>query len=538
MLRLGIILVVIVSTAMSAFAEEVAWPSDPTIRLNAQIAACERGDPAVCLQAAAALGRRGTRDRMGHTPASLRARATTLLDEQCTADNGGSCFEYGRVLAKRGDSKTSAVKIARGCELGSGDACTYLAARTKNVRRSKELLERACTLDSAHACESIATSIEKTNPARALELHQKACAGSDATGCIKSGQHKQRAGDAAGAFADYDSACELELVARVTAADVAVCDTAGTLASDATKARELFQSACDAGYAAACIHLGERIARGVGGERDWGAGRALVKDGCKRAHDTACKSLASLEKDRPDWTCNTPEECSKHCDEQLWPACRRLVELDGRDDDNFLASDLLAAACTNGDAIGCRMRGDLETSFSVALPHYRSACKLHDAAACAYVRFDRARIGSARDVGAMRAACKTDRAACALYGLAIAHKDLTRAQNIWREACDQHVGVACRYLAETFDEITSDPDAMVELVLGGLQPGYGTCDCDGTSGQLTSKQADEANRRLDEAQRLLRLGCAAGDTRSCEGTLGPDRVEEPPQNAVRVPAWE
>lgn len=534
MVRLVAVLVVL-SAAATARADDVSWPSDPDTRISAQIGACGRGDAAVCLEAATALGRRGIASRLGYTPTSLRARATKLLDEQCTAGTATSCFEQGRQLANRGDV-TGIAKVARGCELGSGEACTYLAAREKNAQRVMELLERACTLENAHACEAVAEKIEKKDPGRASELHRTACAGNDATGCIKSGEQKRVAGDKAGAFTDFESACEIELAVRGTSTDVAICDTAGMLATDAAKARELFKSACDADDAVACVHLGERIARGEGGERDWGAGLALMKDGCKRAHDAACKTLADFAKHPPDWACSTKDECSKHCDEQLWPACRRFVELDGQDPGD--ATHWLELACTGGDPIGCRLLGDAAESFKSALPPYRKACKLRDATACTYVHLDRALHGSTSDVAALRGACASDLSTCALYGLAIARKDRKRATTVWREACDHDVGVACRYLARTFDENSrSGLDAMIDLVLGGPTTGFGTCDCENPT-QLTKKQADDANHRFDEAQRLLLLGCAAGDAMSCEDTLGPDRIETPPAHPVVVPVWE
>ena len=193
---------VLLAAAVSARADDVTWPSDPDTRITAQIAACKQGNAAVCLEAASTLGRRGIGSRLGDTPASLRALATRLLDEQCTAGGADSCYEQGRLLAKRGDVVTGTKKLERGCELGSGAACAYLAGRAKNARRSMELVERACTLDDAHACESLAEKIAKKDPVRANELHRKACAGSDANGCIASGLQQRASGAKAGAFRD------------------------------------------------------------------------------------------------------------------------------------------------------------------------------------------------------------------------------------------------------------------------------------------------------------------------------------------------
>jgi TPR repeat protein len=534
MVRLVAVLVVLVA-AGKVRADELVWPTDPEVRINAQIAACGQGQAAVCLEVAAELGRRGITSRAGYTPASLRARATKLLDEQCAAGTAASCFEHGRFLANRGDVATGIAKMKRGCELGSGAACVYLASREKKAKRVMELLERACTLDNAHGCEAVAAKIENKDPSRASTLRRKACDGGDATACSKTAAQKRAAGDKAGAFADFESACELKLTARADGAELAACDHAGSLATDAARARELFKSACDAGHAPACIHLGERVARGEGGERDWGAGLALVADGCKRTRDTRCKPLADLKKHPPDWQCSTYEQCRTHCEEQLWPACRRIVELDKEEVD----AEWLARACTGGDAIGCRMLGDADSSFKTALPHYQKACKLRDATACRYAQLGRALGGSKADVALLRSACGTDRATCALYGLAIARKDKQQAAKVLREACDHKVGVACRYLARTFDgSSSSGTDAMIELVIGAPQAGGATCDCESAPPQRSRKEADDDQQRYDESQRLLRLGCAAGDALSCEDTRGPDRVETPPARPVVLPAWQ
>ena len=203
---------------------------------------------------------------------------------------------------------------------------------------------------------------------------------------------------------------------------------------------------------------------------------------------------------------------------------------------------LLEQACSGGDAVGCRMRGDASTKFGDALPWYRLGCKLRDASACGYIQFARA-LQTTSDAGRMRSACAKDRSECPLYGIAIAKRDPKRAAKVWREACDARVGVACRFLARTFDPMSpSEDDVMIELVLGRTWSGYGVCGCEESSGPdgHTQQQADDENRRRAESGRLLRLGCAAGDVRSCArpSDPDPDRVTHPLPVALALPAWE
>jgi TPR repeat protein len=527
-----IVLVSLPLLATAARADDDGWPADRDARITAQIAACEGDQPAICFEVAGAMDSLHIATRLGHTPADLRAHGEATLAAQCTAGHADACAAHGRFLAAHGDSGADA-ELERGCDLGDASACVERAAHARPGARAP-LLMRACELGDGAACEAIAATTR--DPARALALHRKACDGGDAHGCAHAGAHDRAAGDRARAFGEFSSACDLAIDGRFHGDDVAACDDAGALADDAAKARELFQRACDADYPLACEHLGERIARGLGGARDWGAGLAMIADGCARAGDHACRALASVKAHPPDPRCDTTDACEALCQEQIWGACRRLVELQGPDPET---NEWLENACNDHDARGCVMRGDMSDAFTDALPWYRRGCALHDATACGYVAFDRARRVPAA-AAPLRAACVKDPAACPLYGLAIVKRDRAGAIAVWRSACDAKIGVACRFLADTFDpDMRSGDDAYVALVLGGSKPGFGDCGCDGdTRAPADPHWAENEQRRLDEAQRLVRLGCEAGDARSCEDTLGPDRYEQPPGAVVRVPAWE
>jgi TPR repeat protein len=506
---------------------------------------CASGVAAKCREAAAEMERLHVASRYGYSPSTLRARADALLEERCTAGDGAACFEQGKYL-ERGhgharDASAGRDRIEHACELKYGDACAYLGDHAKPTKQALALYERACAADSAHGCEQLAMRLGDRDRDRIAELHHKACAGDDLAGCEQSGALLRARGDRSGALADFERACELELAHGLHDQEVASCDAAGVLATDATHARELFERACEAGHALGCEHLGERIARGEGGERNWGAGLELVADGCERAHDTRCRALVDLKKHPPDWQCATADECQRHCDEHLWPACRRMLEL------AYAASpgeefdfELLEQACTGGDATGCRMRGDRSTVFGDALPWYQRGCKLRDAGSCGYTRFARA-LHSAGQAKGLRVACAKDHAACALYGIAIAKRDPKQAAKVWRDACDAKVGVACRFLARTF--VPTNPwrdDVMADVVLGTTPLAGATCDCDSWGGATTytPQQEEDASRRRAESARLLRLGCAAGDVRSCEAAVDADGAEVSPSIPVPLPAWE
>jgi hypothetical protein len=527
LLSIGLVL----ALAHGARGDTDPWPTDADARITAQIAACEGDRPDVCDEVAAAMTRAGIAKRLGRTPADLRARGQAALDARCTSGTADACWERGRSLRAHGDGGADDL-IARGCELGSGDACLDRALHTRDRAKSLALLRTACDHGRGDACELIATRAGG-DAATVLALHRQACDGGAVAGCQRAGELDRAAHDPR-ALDDFTRACDAASAAHLDADAMRGCDDAGLLTSDAVQARARFQLACDAGDALACEHLGERIARGQGGPRDWGAGLAQIADACKRTHDRACRALAELKRHPPDWSCATEDECRARCDEELWPACRRAVELAAPDDRD---PDLLERACAGGDAIGCRMRGDAAEAFADALPWYRRGCALHEDRACGYVAFDRARRSGA--TAAMKAACAKDPAACPLYGIAIAKRDAKRAADAWRGACEAKVGVACRFLARTFDDASNDgDDAMIELVLGGSKPGFGDCGCDDGATPPAKDWAEQEQRRDDEAQRLLHAACVDGDARACEDTLGDARLVAPPVTPVALPAWE
>ncbi|CAN5799486.1 hypothetical protein BH11MYX3_BH11MYX3_29930 [soil metagenome] len=534
--RLAILLVLLARMARADATEPGSWPTEPEPRLAAQLAACAGTAAAACIEAAATMKSQRVTSRFGYTPQSLGERAVTLFEQQCAAGTAASCLGHGKQLIKRGDTAGGTAKVEHACELGSGDACLYLAVRAKPAK-AMPLLEQACKQTNAHACELVAVKIEKSEPARAAELHRTACAGDDAIGCVRSGEHSRAAGDKAGAFTDFADACDLLLGSHATGNDVAICDAAGTLATDDVRARDLFQRACDAGVALGCEHLGEAIARGRGGVRDWGAGLAMVADGCKRARDRTCKPLVELRKAPPAWECATEEACNRHCDEELWPACRRLAEISDPNNQH-----LYELACTGGDPSACTRGGDLSDDFAEALPYYRKGCALRDATSCRYVQLARA-LTSAGEAAVLRRACASDRGRCALYGLAIAKAQPKQAAAVWREACEAKIGVACRYLARTFDSYGSSGDAYGELaIVPSNVVGYGTCDCDGPrpsakQAAKEAKDAEELNRRSERAQQLFEIGCHAGDQVSCDGVRG-EHSGMKPELVVPLPAWE
>jgi len=477
-----------------AAAPALAEPGDTGI--VASIAQCESGTAGACLDAATALEQIHAASRLGKTPRELRELAKQTWGTQCEAGAGDACLEHGKLLVRAGD-RTGAAEIDRGCTLGSGRACLYLAEHEKRPARALELFEQACDHGSAHGCEEVALR----DHARASELHQKACDGDDPLGCSHAGEDHRAAGDKPAAFDAFVKACDGEIMES--------CVAAGEVAADPAKARELFARGCDANLAAGCSQLADLVAHGQGGERNWGQGLDLAEKACTLAHQARCPQLADLRAHPPDATCSAPEACTKLCDERLGAACRTAGDFqDG---------------CTYGDAESCLLEGNADEVLLDATGYYERGCKLGNASACLYADVAHAAAGSAAARESLRRRCTKDPATCTLYGIALADKAPARAEKVWTAACAKDDGAACRLAALQMSPHT----------------GYGTCDCDMNPRQKTKAELAaeaRAQRRYEEGERLWKRACDLGDTRACAET-GPYDQQLPARPAT-TPAWE
>lgn len=483
-----------------AAAPALAEPADSQI--VASIAQCESGTPDACLVAATSLEQIHAASRLGKTPRDLRELATQTWAKQCEAGSGDACLEHGKLLFHAGD-KAGVAEIERGCTLGSGRACLYLAEHEKRPARQLALLQQACDQGSAHACEELA----ERDHTHASELYRKACDGGDALGCSHAGADR-RASDKAGAYADFVDACEGDILDS--------CVSAGELASEPAKARDLFSRACDGSVAAGCSSLADLVAHGQGGERNWGQGLDLAQHACTLAHATKCPQLADLRAHPPDATCSTEDACTKLCDERLGAACRTLGALQA-------GGPAFDDGCTYGDAESCLLAGNADEVLLDATGTYERGCKLGNASACLYADVAHAAAGSAAARESLRRRCAKDPATCTLYGIALVAKDPARAEKVWTDACAKNDGAACR------------------LAAGQMSPhtGYGTCDCDMNPPKKTKTELAaeaRAQRRYEEGEKLWKRGCELGDPRACS-EIGPYDQKLPPRPAA-MPAWE
>jgi TPR repeat protein len=467
----------------------------------ASIAQCESGAPDACLDAATAMEQVHAASRLGKTPRDLRELARQAWEKQCQANDGDACLEHGKLLARAGD-KAGTAEIERGCTIGSGRACLYLAEHEKTPAKALALLEQACDHGEAHAC----TEIAQKDHARASELYRKACDGNDVLGCSHSGVDRRTAGDTTGAFADFLKACDGEIFDS--------CVSAGELAPDPAKARELFTRACDANTSAGCSHLADLVAHGQGGDRNWGQGLDLAEKACTLAHASHCPQLADLRAHPPDATCSTDDTCQKLCDERLGAACRTEGELRERELEGS-GLEAFADACKYGDAEACLYAGN-DSTLADATGSYERGCKLGNKDACLYAEVAHGSLGSAAARESLRRRCGKTPATCTLYGIALAGTDPARALKVWKVACAKGDGAACRA-------------AAMQLAPNGS---YGVCDCEDMPKTKAEREleADQA-----ESEKLWKRGCDLGDTKAC-AEEGPYDAKLPPR-PLTTPVW-
>ncbi len=474
--------------------------------------ACQKDDVDGCLAAAVYLDKVHVAARLGTTPAQLRERAITLLEQRCTADDPAACFELGKHVLRGKiapvDPKRGVALVDRACTLGEARGCLTLASTLdprKDAARISGLYSRACTLGAMTGCTLYGDSLH--DRALAATICERACTGDDAAGCARTGHLLDKAGDHAHALERFRRACELE--------DGGSCADAAKLlvaANDPTTARTLYRIACERDLGPACAALGGLIGSGAGGDRDWSAAVALHDKACTLQVPASCAEAKRLRRTPPDGHCATKEQCEQLCTEQIGKSCTQLGKLAATAGECTAAISAFTTGCDRGDGEGCRLLGNHDAQDTDALEVYRRACAAKDADGCMladFVRWQEADHDSAAQKQAVKALerdCAARPSACVWYGNA-AQPD-PRATMLLGSACDHQDGRACRSLA-----LVVELDAFR--------------DDDEDREDQAVEQRHEHDRQA-KIRGLLRKGCTLGDLLACnelESATGVTPVE-------------
>ncbi len=269
---------------------------------------------------------------------------------------------------------------------------------------------------------------------RVARLHQQACDGADAEGCMSAAQDYLCAPDKSSphALSALEHGCALGAAPACTNAGLMLSQGADGVAKDPFRAAPLLQRACDGGDVAGCANLGWLYALGTGVPVDVDKAEQLSLGACRRGSMVGCSNVGWLAMNAHDGA-RALEYSQRACDGNHMPACANLGVLYMRG---------LGVGVDASKAVGYMQRG----------------CDGGDATACANLgAFYINGVGVGRDVtrGAaiMKRACDSGNLpACDNYGVLYHEglgvpKDTSKAEALFKRACDGGLGSACTHLA-------------------------------------------------------------------------------------------
>lgn len=140
-----------------------------------QLNACEHGYAEVCTELAT------RKERRGHV-----GEATALFEEACSLGDANGCLRLAVRSEEAGDEESVSRWYREACRGEEALACVRLARRLKDSDPSEalSLLQRACALDDASACDEAdalaAESAPAEEPAAGAEAAGEESAGAEA----------------------------------------------------------------------------------------------------------------------------------------------------------------------------------------------------------------------------------------------------------------------------------------------------------------------------------------------------------------------
>lgn len=348
---------------------------------------------------------------------------------QCDLDNPQGCRELGLILSK-GKSVAIDIKGAedafkKGCELEDADSCGYLGADIirKNIfkiapEKSYEYSLKGCQLGSGLACTNIATLYAlgqyvqedkkkaETLYKKASELEYKACINSQAEGCFR---YANMIYSSLLDSLDYSSAnASLEKACNLNSADgcraLAAQYRAGkTLKQDFSVAKALNDKACSLGDHESCIELAKMYSTGRTVSYDMKKSFSYYEKACILGDADICIRVAdkihSNLKDKDAFK-KAEKYYIKSCDYNNSRGCRLLGSLyywySSKHKDNDIAAKmtekghkLLEKGCNLEDAQSCKTLGiihekgiGVNINALIAQEYYEKACALGEYSTC------------------------------------------------------------------------------------------------------------------------------------------------------------
>ncbi len=373
--------------------------------------ACTGGELAGCV----ALGYMAHR---GQGRARNDQAAQAHFERACKGGHAAGCTGLAELTIATGKGSDGAGRgqLDASCQQGEPRACSLSALARLELGESIEAsqaatVEQACAGGAPLACTAqgrmLTAGGDRTQRARALELHDRACRGGEAVACLHQGELLAEGptdADIGKARAPLQRACAGG-IGRACASLAELFATGKGGAQDGSRAREHHRQACDLGLETSCLRFAELSVAADGSTRDAAAVRAVYERGCNGGSAPMCVRLAAFLLDGDGGgrevararvvlrkTCEggQPEACRMLADSFGWEASRaRGVEATRG---YGFAVQLLTRACALRDAAACTDMGLLHMvggngvrrDFGVARRSFERACGLGHADGCMY----------------------------------------------------------------------------------------------------------------------------------------------------------
>lgn len=255
--------------------------------------ACKPGAAAECNKLADAL--------YGKDEKVYPKRAAKLYRVACDDKDGRACERVAEFEAI--DKSWDEVRFfaERACNYGNGDGCARLGTleltqteAAGSAGRALDFFKDGCEKGSKKGCRgTVALMLNATPPDldHALPLAEKLCTEKYDDGCTLLGMALFAKKDYPRALTLLEEGCKVEKYAtRAIACNLAgaiLADGRGTKA-DATRAFQLFESACEQGNPDGCANTARAYEGARGVAKDLDKARELREKACKLGHQKSC----------------------------------------------------------------------------------------------------------------------------------------------------------------------------------------------------------------------------------------------------------
>jgi uncharacterized protein len=388
---------------------------DKTLAIATYDIACERYDNAdACESHAARLGDK----QQDLSNALAHAKRACELDDSNCGTLGGF---YSNGLGIEKDDAIANTYYTKSCEHGNNFSCSRLGSRRR---------------------DGIGGAKDNTI---ALQAFDRVCSSGDSDGCVDAAKLLIGIGEKLEqAFHYADQGCDRKNGAACRYASLLVAAGNHGKPADAARAGRLMELGCTLNDPPACNYRGEALENGNNVEKNVSAAVATYRKACDGSQFSAvaCENLARLQAagsgdDVPKAPLDALKNAARACQYGQDAACTWLpafaVAAKPNDDVKAATVKSLDTACSDRVELACIVLGDIfssDSSLAAVQPkrgfdYYAGGCGRSNALACD------------RQANAYR------------LGIGVA-TSMAKAQEIWKQLCDNGEASACSILGQTF----------------------------------------------------------------------------------------